>query len=445
MQEFLNRLMDAAKAAGIEAAEAYVVERESFSAMSNECEITEYKSNLTRGLGFRGLKNGRMGYASTEAFDDEAVGQLVKGVVESAELCEDTDTEFLYDGKEAVPKLNLYNPSLDAVTPEEKLALVVETEKRAKAYDPRVDKATYNMISTGKHTIRIVNTYGMDRSFTENMCSLFTEPIARDGGSVSSGSFGLTTRRFDALDAGKIAGEAAQRAVNGLNASSVKSGKYRVVFFNEVMTSLMDVFATIFSAETAQKGLSLLSGKLGETIASPVVSIVDDPLLTDGLEARPFDAEGVPSSAHTVVENGVFKTFLHNLKTAHKDGVTTTGNASKAGYASSVHVAPSNLYYKPGQKSFDELLASVGEGIVITEVTGLHAGANPVSGDFSLLSKGYTFAKGKRGMPVEQITVAGNYYELLQNIRELASDLRFPDGGMGSPSADVGELSISGS
>lgn len=187
MQEFLNRLMDAAKAAGIEAAEAYVVERESFSAMSNECEITEYKSNLTRGLGFRGLKNGRMGYASTEAFDDKAVGQLVKGVVESAELCEDTDTEFLYDGKEAVPKLNLYNPSLDAVTPEEKLALVVETEKRAKAYDPRVDKATYNMISTGKHTIRIVNTYGMDRSFTENMCSLFTEPIARDGGSVSSG------------------------------------------------------------------------------------------------------------------------------------------------------------------------------------------------------------------------------------------------------------------
>ena len=173
------------------------------------------------------------------------------------------------------------------------------------------------MISTGKHTIRIVNTYGMDRSFTENMCSLFTEPIARDGGSVSSGSFGLTTRRFDALDAGKIAGEAAQRAVNGLNASSVKSGKYRVVFFNEVMTSLMDVFATIFSAETAQKGLSLLSGKLGETIASPVVSIVDDPLLTDGLEARPFDAEGVPSSAHTVVENGVFKTFLHNRRNNH--------------------------------------------------------------------------------------------------------------------------------
>ncbi|MEG0997070.1 MAG: DNA gyrase modulator, partial [Clostridia bacterium] len=98
MQAFIDHLMRAAKSAGIEAAEAYLVERESFSAMTNEGEITEYKSNITRGLGFRGMKSGRMGYASSEAFDDEAIGQLVKGVLESALLCEDTDEEFLYDG-----------------------------------------------------------------------------------------------------------------------------------------------------------------------------------------------------------------------------------------------------------------------------------------------------------------------------------------------------------
>lgn len=177
---------------------------------------------------------------------------------------------------------------------------------------------------------------------------------------------------------------------------------------------------------------------------APCVSLIDDPLLPDGMASRPFDAEGVPSSAHTVVENGVFQTFLYDLKTAHKDGVATTGNANRASAASSVHVAPSNFYLKPGGKSFDALLEGIGEGIVITEVSGLHAGANPVSGDFSLLSKGYTFRNGKRDKAVEQITVAGNFYELLKSVQELANDLAFPRGGIGSPSVDVGELSISG-
>ncbi|MEG2949648.1 MAG: TldD/PmbA family protein [Clostridia bacterium] len=444
MQAFLNRLMEAAKSAGIEAAEAYVVEQDSFSAMTNDGEITEYKSNTTRGMGFRGMKNGRMGYSSTEAFDDEAIGQLIKGVLESAELCEDTDVEFLYNGDEPLPELDLFNTELEKVTPEEKIACALEMEKITKAYDKRIEQVPYNMIQTGKHTIRIMNTHGLDRSYSENICALLNEATAKDDGFVSSGSYGLIKHSLDAGDAKRVAMEAASRAVYWLHAAPVPSGKYHVVFFNEVMTGLMSAFAGIFMADTAQKGLSLLAGKLDTKIAAPCVTLVDDPLLQEGLESRPFDAEGVPSKAHTVIDAGMFKTFLHNLKTAHKDGVKTTGNASKAGYASTVHVSPSNLYFQAGLKSFDEMLESIGNGIVITEVSGLHAGANAVSGDFSLLSKGYTFQNGKRGKPVEQITVAGNYYELLQNAREFANDLRFPDGGMGSPSADVGELSISG-
>ena len=191
-------------------------------------------------------------------------------------------------------------------------------------------------------------------------------------------------------------------------------------------------------------GLSLLSGKLGETIAAPCVTLVDDPLRADCVGSRPFDDEGVPSHQHMLVENGVFRTFLHNLKTAKKAGVESTSNGSKADYSSPVRVAPSNLYFEPGVLSFDELLRQVGDGIVITEVSGLHAGANPVSGDFSLLSKGYTIKDGKRDQPLERITVAGNFYELLKNIRAFASDLRFPYGPMGSASADAGEMTISG-
>lgn len=443
MNDFLNRLMSAAKEAGIEACEAYIVERDSFRAMVTKGEVTEFNTNATHGLGFRGLKDGKMGYASTEAFDDEAVAQLVRGVVESAELSEDTDPVFLYDGKEKVPELNLINDELAELDVETKIARVQKMEKNVKAYDSRIDKTARNMVSTNRHTIRIVNSYGMDRSFTEDMCVMYGQATAKENGHISTGFFGKGGRSFDVLDAKVIGEEVAKSAVENLGASQIPSGCYRVVINRGAMADLLQTFCGIFSAETAQKGMSLLKGRVGEKIAADCITIVDDPLLLAGLEARPFDAEGVPSKMHTVVDSGVFKTFLHNLKTAHKDGVETTGNASKAGYASAVHVSPSNFYIKAGNKSFDELLADMGEGVVITDVSGLHAGANPVSGDFSLLSKGYTVKNGKREKPIEQITVAGNFYELLKNARALANDLDFELGG-GSPSIDVGELSISG-
>lgn len=444
MDAFLKKLMDAAKAAGIEACEAYLVEEESFRARSTEGEINEYQNHTARGLGFRGLKNGRMGYASTEAFDDEAVSQLVKGVLESAELCEDDDEALLYEGGDEVPELCLCGAGSADITTEAKLGRIAEMEKAVKGFDSRVEKTARNVLRTGRATVRIVNSYGMDRSYTEDLCVLYGQATARVGERVATGSYGAASRDFEKLDASTLGTEIARRAIAGLDAKSLPSGRYRVVLNNETMVDLLSTFSGIFSAENAQKGLSLLKGKLGEAVAASCVTLVDDPLLLAGMGARPFDDEGVASRAHTVIEKGVFRTFLHNLKTARKDGVQTTGNASKAGYASPVRVAPSNLYLQAGEQSFDELLASVGQGVVITEVSGLHAGANPVSGDFSLLSKGYVIENGKRGQSVEQITVAGNFYELLKNARSMADDLVFPMGSIGSPSVDVGELSISG-
>lgn len=444
MDAFLKKLMETATASGMDACEAYVVERDHFSAMVTEGEVTEYKSNVTRGLGFRGMKNGRMGYASTEAFDDDAVLQLVRGALESAELTEDNDPVFFYTDNEAVPALKLCSDEMGAIDAEEKIARVKALEKAIKNFDPRVEKAARNAVQTGRYTVRIVNSFGMDRSYTEDMCLMYGMAMAKENGAVSTGFYGDGGRNFERLNPIRIGEEASKRAVEMLNAQSLPSGRYHVVFTNETMTDLLQTFSGMISAENVQKGRSLLKGKIGEQIANSCITLIDDPLLLDGLNARPFDDEGVPSRAHTVIESGTLKTFLHNLKTAHKDGVKTTGNASRAGYSSAVHVAPSNLYFQPGARSFDEMLASVGEGLVITEVSGLHAGANPVSGDFSLLSKGYTFKDGKKEKAVEQITVAGNFYELLMNIQELANDLIFPLGGIGSPSVDAGELSVSG-
>ena len=442
-QDYIKELLAQAKAAGIEAAEAYLSEKENFSAMRNNGALEDYQSNHTRGLGFRGLVNGRMGYASTEALDEESIGQLIRGVIESATLCESDDEQPLYQGGSQVPELELYQPELDKVAPEAKLAKIEAMENACKAADSRYLNG-YNMVETTKHTVRIANSFGMDQTYTENFCNLYCNANVKEGDNVSTGGFVQISRDFDALDPDRLARDSVDQAVKGLNAEPVASGKYHVVFWNEALVSLLGVFSTVFSAETEQMGLSLLSGKLGETIAAPCVTLVDDPLRPDCLGSRPFDDEGVPSHQHMLVENGVFRTFLHNLKTARKAGVESTGNGSKADYSSPVRVAPSNLYFEPGALSFEELLSQVGDGIVITEVSGLHAGANPVSGDFSLLSKGYTLKDGKRDQPLERITVAGNFYELLKNIRAFASDLRFPNGALGSASADAGEMTVSG-
>ena len=442
-QDYIKELLAQAKAAGIEAAEAYLSEKENFSAMRNNGALEDYQSNHTRGLGFRGLVNGLMGYASTEALDEESIGQLIRGVIESATLCESDDEQPLYQGGGQVPELELYQPELDKVAPEAKLAKIEAMENACKAADSRYLNG-YNMVETTKHTVRIANSFGMDQTYTENFCDLYCGANVKEGDNVSTGGFVQISRDFDALDPDRLARDSVDQAVKGLNAEPVASGKYHVVFWNEALVSLLGVFSTVFSAETEQMGLSLLSGKLGETIAAPCVTLVDDPLRPDCLGSRPFDDEGVPSHQHMLVENGVFRTFLHNLKTARKAGVESTGNGSKADYSSPVRVAPSNLYFEPGALSFEELLSQVGDGIVITEVSGLHAGANPVSGDFSLLSKGYTLKDGKRDQPLERITVAVNFYELLKNIRAFASDLRFPNGALGSASADAGEMTVSG-
>lgn len=444
VDQFIQALLDEAQKEGILSAEVYLSSGDSFRAMCVQGEIANYTVHATRGLSLRGLYQGKMGYAATEAFDEEAVGQLVRAVKESAELTEDEDIQEIYQGDEAYPKVDNYNPALDQVEESRKLQLIQDIEKKALAMDKRIVALNYNMISTNSGETRIVNSYGLNLSHRDNMAVVYASATAKEGERVSTGAGFKVTRNFDELDADAIAKEAVDEALFMLHAAPVPSGTYRAVIDAKCMPDLLGTFADVFSAESAQKGLSLLAGKEGEIIASEAVTLLDDPLLPGGLASQPFDAEGVATFTKAVIENGKLTTLLHNLKTARKAGVKTTGNAAKGGYASAVDVSPSNFYLKPGEKSKEELLSDMGDGLVITEVSGLHAGANAISGDFSLIAQGYTVKDGKKDQPVEQITVAGNFYQLLKNIRAVGSDLIFPGSPIGSPSVDVGEIAVAG-
>ena len=441
---FMDKLLAEAKAAGIDTAEVYYEEEPSFSARAMDGEIRDYKVSAACGLGLRGTVKGKMGYAATQAFDDAAVEQLIEGVKESAALVETDEQDEIFAGEKEYPQVKETETDMDSVPAEEKLALCLAIEKAAKEADERIWKVNGATVATARSTIRLKNSFGLDLQWTGGICYAYAMPIAKDGDSTATGMKMICGARFADLDAEKIGKGASEDAVSKLHGQALEAGTYRVIMFNDAMSDLLRTFSGIFSAENVQQNLSLLGGKEGEKIASEAVTLMDDPLMEGGFATCPFDAEGSASHTKAVIDKGVLTTLLHSRKTARKQGVETTGNASRGSYAAPVRVAPTNFFFKPGEKDLAGLMADMGEGLVITELGGLHAGANPTSGDFSLLSKGYTVKNGLRDKTVEQITVAGNFYELLKNVRAVGSDLLFPGSSVGSPSVDVGTLQVSG-
>ncbi len=436
---FIHALLKAAQAAGIAEAEAYVREADSFRVLVNKGEIEEYAVSTTGKLYFRGLVNGKMGTSYTEAMDEAAIEMLVNGVKDSAALITDEDEQFIFAGSPSYAKVACEG---DMGTPEARIDFALKMEKIALSLDPRVKDLGFSGLETARSRIRLVNTHGLDLSHSDSLCVGFLDATAREGERVTTnftaeGAYGLS-----ALSAEHIAREAIGDAVFQLGASPCESGEMPVIFRNTAMGNLLSTFSGAFSADAAQKGLSLLQGKEGETIAAPCVTLVDDPLLAGGFGTQPFDGEGVATYTKNVIEGGVLKTLLHNLKTAKKAGVATTGNGARG--TGSMGVEPTNFFFAPGADDLDALMAKMGNGLVVTDMTGLHSGANAVSGDFSLLSKGFLVENGKKGRAVEQVTVAGNFFSLLKNITAVGSDLRFTESPITSPSVWVSGLSVTG-
>ncbi len=440
--QFIRALLTAAQEAGITAAEAYYQSEETLTVRAFEGAVDDYAVSTSGGLSLRGLVGGRMGSAYTEALDEQAVDMLVRGVLESAALITDEDEQFIFPGSPSYARLDAVGERGSA---EAQIDFALSLEKIGKTLDPHVKRmGSYTGMQSVRETVRIVNTYGLDVQHVQDVCIAIAMAIATRAERTMTGMEAAFARNLADLNAEKVARAAVEEAVFMLDAAPCASGTMPVILRNGAMADLLQTFSSVFSADAAQKGLSLLAGKEHSQIAAPCVTLVDDPLLPGGFASRPFDGEGVATYTKKVIENGVLTTLLHNLKTANKAGCASTGNASRASYAASVGVSPTNFFLQPGQADLDALHAHLQNGLVVTEVSGLHAGADAVSGDFSLLSSGYLVENGRKGRPVEQITVAGNFFQLLRDIEEVGCDLRFPMGSVGSPSVRVRSLSVAG-
>lgn len=448
IKDFADKLFSRAKEEGFTEYEIYYVDGDSFKVTIYKGEIDQYSLNSHSGLSFRGLYNGKMGYSYTEVLDDYAVEMLIKDAKQNALAIEDEEVDIIYGGQDNYADIKGYNEKLAVVGADEKIKLALQLEKDTLGQSEKVKSLEDCMVVTGQGESRIINSKGLDLQYKSNTIYAITAPVVEENGKVNTAFAFKATNDFTEIDTKAIAKEAVDDALAYMGAESVATGKYKVIIRNDVMADMLATFSGVFSAYNVQKGMSLLKGKVGTDIASKAVTIIDDPLLEKGLASSPFDAEGVACYTKTVVEEGRLNTLLYNLKTALKDGVKSTGNASKGSYSPPVGVSPSNFYIKPEKKSLHELMISLEDGILITEVQGLHSGANGVSGDFSLAAKGFEIKNGKKIKPVEQITIAGNFYSLLKDVLEAGGDLKFgmPSGGgcFGSPSLIVKELAVSG-
>ena len=403
---------------GCESAELFMQDSEETSVKVLEGKVDSYDYSHTTGANLRVKYQGRDGCYYTESFEDaekavsKAIDNSLFSTSEEHPWCSESVDSYDMEGVDLTAEM---------MSPGDLISLALDAEKYALESDKRVLRMDYNGACTVRQTTLICNTLGQNSAYTKSAFFTAISPIVGEGDEVRD-SFAYLSGA-DARNSKVLAKTATAMAIAKLGARPVAGGDYKIILQSKVATDMLGIFCSQFSAEAAQKGLSPLEGKEGTVIAAPCVTIIDDPL--HKYNPRPFDDEGVASVVTPVIHKGKFISLLHNLKTAKKAGVKSTSNGGRAGVASGVGVAPSNFILQEGDTSLEMMMREMGDGLLICEVAGQHAGANAVTGDFSLMASGFKVEGGKVAYPVDQIIIAGNWNKLLLDIEKVGNDTFF--------------------
>lgn len=435
----LEKLFKSAKEKGITDLEIFASDRSSLSIEIFDGEVDKYEIADTNALTVKGIFNNKMGTFRTEVLDDDVIDEILDTIIASAKEIDSLDDAIIYEGDKSYKDLrDLYNDNLYNLDVQKKINHLLALDKFLHEFDPRVT-VVETMYSENNNAVMLKNSKGINLSNKANSAYIGGSVIVKDETDQRVGFDVRISNDFNDFDIETIGKEIVEDALASLGAKPVPSDNYEIVFANGAIATLLSAFQSIFSADSVQKGLSLLKGKLGEVVGSNLVTIVDDPFMKKSASSRSFDDEGVATIYKEMVSKGVLKTFLHNLVSAKKDNVKSTGN----GFGGSV--AAVNLKMEPGKSSLEEMIASCEKGVFITNVQGAHAGVNPISGDYSLQASGYYIENGKKVKPVALITVAGNFLETLKDITMVGNDLKMSYYGVTSPSIKVKSMTVSGS
>ncbi len=390
---------------------------DALSLKAQDGELEEHKVTSSQIFGLRVIKDDRVGTAYSEAADPDALSSLVEqALINASYAAPEIQEKILVNSNELSTDDNLLCPE-EQVAIEQKIDLALKLEAGLKAKD-NVKNVPYNGVQDGTGERHIYSTAGLHAASKSRMCSAFAYALIEDGDKNALEGVGQAARLFAAIDPEKLIEEAYRKTLDILEGTTVPSAHYDVIFDEETQPSLFGVFSMMFSGKSAKDGVNPMRDKLGQVIADPRLTVFDQPENTNGFRYTLFDDEGTPAEKLALISAGTLGTLIHNSMTAAHFDTNTTGHATR-GPRSTLGVGLHQPEIAPGDASSKELHG--GKYLLLTNLTGLHSGANPISGDFSFGASGYLCRDGGRIQPVRGITVAGNFYDMLKKIQLIGS------------------------
>jgi PmbA protein len=410
-----------------------------------EGEIESLSAAESQGIGVRVVADGRQGFASAGSLDPDVLDETLDEARDNAAYGEFDEFNGLAepDGVDEA-ELDLFRPGLADTPTERKIDLALELEQAVRDGDERIVGIESAEYADSMAEAVIVTTTGVRTGGRESTCDLVAFALAEEGDDTQTG-FGFSVgRELDDLDVDRAAADAVDRATRLLGATKPGSERLTVVFDPFVTAQFLAIVGGTLSGEAVLKGRSLFAERLGEPVANELVTFVDDPTDPNAFTATEADGEGLATRRNVLIDRGVLQGFVHNSYTGRRSGTASTGSAVR-GFDGTPGAGCQAITLAPGTQSQPELLAMVGEGLLVADVAGLHSGVNPVSGDFSTGADGLRIRGGELAEPVREITIASTIQRMLQDVEAVGADLEWLPMSAAGVSLVVRDVTMSGS
>lgn len=422
----------AAEAAPGEQVEAFVGSSTTTSVRVHGGEVESLTQATTSGIGVRVVRDGRQGFAYAGSLDPAVVAEVLAEARDNAAYAEPEDWVGLAepDGVEP-PEVDLWRDELAAMPTDRKIALALELERAVQARDPRISGVRVAQWGDGAGAAAVATSTGIAVAGRSTFCHLSVQALAADGDETRTGYGVSVGRRPDDVDLDEAADDAAERATRLLGAVQPDSGPVTLVLEPQMAAALLGVVAGTLTGEAVLKGRSPFADRVGERIASPLLTLHDDPTDPRSLGADTHDGEGLATRRVPLIEEGVLQGFLHNTTTGRRAGVPSTASAVRS-FRTTPGVGAQALVLDPGEGTLDDLVSGVDRGVLVQSMSGLHSGVNPVSGDFSVGVEGLLVRDGALAEPVREATVASTLQRMLLDVAAVGGEREWTPGGTGA-------------